>query len=192
MTLESRGQLLRREREAAGKSLRAMAAACGVSPSGLSKHERNGTCPDDVFDRAAEFLGSPLMRLQACTSCRVGFFQGVPALDQVDLHPIAVQDKLIEELDEGVRALRDLHLVNKLGPEDLTAEERKQMAAAADQVFDLIPAIALDLAVLAQRFDLDLGGVRERYRRKAFGRGYWSASSDGPEKRKNHRCPPVA
>ncbi len=192
MTLETRGQLLRREREAAGQSLRTLSSACGVSPSGLSKHER-GTCPDDVFDRAADFLGRPLMRLQACTECRVGFFRGIPALDQVDLHPVAVLDKLIEELEEGVRGLRGLRLVNKLGAEDLNDNERRQMMAAADQVYDVLPAAAVYLAVLAQRFGLDLGGVRERYRRKAFEHGYWSApKATASRQRKNHRRTPVA
>ena len=190
MTLESRGQLLRREREAAGKSLRALSAACGVSPSGLSKHERNGTCPDDVFDRAADFLARPLMRLNACTDCRIGFFRGIPTLDQVDMHPMAVLNKLVEELDEGARRLRELRLINKLDARDLSDAERRQLAVAADQVFDVLPAAAMYLAVLDQRFALDLGGVRERYRRKVFDRGYWSSS--GSEKRKNHRREPVA
>lgn len=190
------GQALRESRQQAGLTLDDLAQAAHTSRAAMCNYERGAReIPEDVFDRAAETLRDPFLRLRACAQCRTGFFR-IPFLDLVDLHPVVVRDKLIEETEELLDGLRQIRLINKRRPEDLDPDGRAQLLELGIQALDLVPNIALYLAVHYRLFGMDLTVILDRYQRKAFDRGYYrprrTTAPAEPAQKENHRLAPVA
>ncbi len=183
--MSSQPEALRKARKDAAFTLDEAAQRLHVSRAALSNYERRiRRVPIDIQAKAPDVYRNPLLRLQACADCKIGFFQ-VPVLDLVDTHPVAGRDKLIEELGETVAVLGSLNLVNKRGPADFTASERDQVLTAMDEIWDVFNAAALNLVTFSRLSGLDLASVADRYKRKCFEKHYWSAAKEkAPAKRR--------
>lgn len=162
------GSTLRQAREQSGLRLLPVARALNIDKSTLSRYE-NGRrkLPADVVVAAAEALPNGVMlRLQACASCRVGFFR-LPVLAGVDRHPVATVAKLAEELEEAAGAAREIERA-LLHRED----DGPRLEALLEQVMDLLPAAAVSLIAVTEATAATLPGVRRRWEQKAAARGY--------------------
>ena len=185
--MSGQAEALRKARQEAGLPLDEAARRFHVSRAALSNYERRiRRVPEDIQARAPEVYRNPMLRLWACEQCKVGFFQ-LPVLDRVDLHPVVVRDKLVEELEEAIAALRPLRLINKREPADFSEAERGQVLAAMAQTWDTFDTGALDLVALSQLLGIDLTTIADQHRRKVFERGYWSAGSGGKKESAQRR-----
>jgi transcriptional regulator with XRE-family HTH domain len=127
--------------------------------------------PADSAERIAKALQSPRFALSHCNNCSANLFIP-PYLDQVDHHPLAVLDAVLSEAKEAVAAIEALRLRNKTRPADLTPDDRRQVERAADQLLDLIPAVAMAVSSWAETFGLDCWALVARNHGKLANRGY--------------------
>lgn len=168
------GSVMKEERKRRGLSRREAAAAMHIAESTLRAYESGRRqVPDDVACCAIRVLRSPRLQAQRCYECPANLMTP-PWLDQVDCHPQVVRDKVLEELEEALTAVRDLALVNKRGPEDLTREDRDKLQRVIEEMLDLYPALMMWFAVLETDFGYDHEALAREMYRKLRNRGYVS------------------
>jgi transcriptional regulator with XRE-family HTH domain len=127
--------------------------------------------PANSAARMAKVLRSPRFAMTHCHQCSANLFIP-PYLDQVDHHPLAALDAVLSEAKEAAAAVESLRLRNKTSPADLTPDERRQVERAADQLLDLIPAVAMAVSSWAETFGIDCWALVERNHGKLVARGY--------------------
>jgi transcriptional regulator with XRE-family HTH domain len=115
---------------------------------------------------------SPRLALEICGECPANIFS-TDWLDGevVDLSPLAVTAKLIEETEELLEALRGLarSLVNKNSPELLTEADRADLENALLEMMDLLlggKVWTVKMALVYGNKVVDLRAVREKHRQK--------------------------
>lgn len=171
------GQIMREERLRRQMSQAELARACAVDRSTVSNYELgNSPIPKDVLCRAIRVLKSPRLQAQVCFECSANLMT-MPYLDRVDMHPMTVRDKVMQELEEAHKALEDLNLVNKLDKSQLTDEDFAALEHAAEQLADLFAAMHTQFAVWQERYDLDVDAAALRAYEKLFERGYATRQS---------------
>ncbi len=169
-------RVLAEERTHRRMSQRALAAKVGVSESTLRAYEcGRRDIPADVAANLVRVLDSPRLRAQRCYECQVNLMTP-PWLDRVDLHPQTVRDKLAEELAEAVAALNQVSLINRRRREDLTAEDRRRLDTAIDELRDLFAALGAFFSILQTQYGYDHTTMAVGMYRKLVSRGYSSAS----------------
>lgn len=169
------GTAIREERERQGLRLEDLARRAYISRSTLSAYEREERpIPPDAKARLIQALGNVRLAQVNCCDCPACLIP-VPPLDGVDLHPLAVLGKAIEELSEAEQALRMCDLINKPDAGRLTDLDRGVIDRAAEQVADVLPAIYTLLTVFHERYRVDVRAVAGRLQEKLRARGYVSA-----------------
>ncbi len=165
------GDLIKEERIRKGLSQQKLADMTpGLGRSTISKYENGHSIPHESLVAIIEVLRSPRLRLEALGGAIPCMY-----LDNIDFHPVAIQRKAIEEMDEAVQALTELNLINKRSPEDLTEEEKDNLLNnILMELQDVNICMDLVLIGLAERFNLDLKELERLSRRKMLARGYRS------------------
>lgn len=165
------------ERQAAGKSQERMAGELHVSRAAYGLYETGQRdWPSGVLERAVAIIGSPRLRVLACTTCGTGVLAGMPWLDRIDRHPVVQRDVFVHEAEEAQASLGALRLVNKLTPGDLDAGDRRAVLEAAVELEDVLVAAVTLKCELARRFGVALlDEARRLHNQKLIDRGYWSA-----------------
>lgn len=165
------------ERQAAGKSQEKMAGELHVSRAAYGLYETGQReWPPGVLERTIELIGSPRLRVLACTACGTGILAGMPWLDGVDYHPVVQRAVFVAEAEEAQGKLAALRLVNKLTPGDLDARDRRAVLEAAVEIEDVLVAAVALKCELARRFGTALlAEARRLHNQKLLDRGYWSA-----------------
>ena len=162
------GKLIRRERKREGVTQAQLARMVGVSRTTITKYETGASVPHDVLMKIIKELRSPVLRLEimgGAISCMY--------LENVDLSPIATQQKAIEEMEEAIQSLRNLNLINKIGPEDLTDEEKdKLLKETMMELQDVNVCMDLILISLSERYDISLEELDKISKSKMKARGY--------------------
>ncbi|MDI6872492.1 MAG: helix-turn-helix transcriptional regulator [Bacillota bacterium] len=125
----------------------------------------------DVLRRIAHGLRSPRLAVTYCRACPANLFIP-PYLDQVDTHPLAALGAVMDEAREALAAVESLHLRNKRRDADLSPDDRQSLERAVDQVLDLIPAVVMTIAALAEVYGLDPWAAVKRNHEKLGRRGY--------------------
>lgn len=165
---------LARERVRAGLTQQQLGRQLGVSESTYRAYEAGRReIPADVAGKAIHLLGSPSLMAQRCFQCGVNALTP-PWLDRVDTHPVVVRDKLLEELQEAAEALQALDLLNRRQAEDLSAEDRRRLDAAAAALADLYPALLTFFGTMQTTFALRPRAVAQALHRKLWAKGYVS------------------
>lgn len=124
--------------------------------------------PDDAKLKLSAM--SPRLAMEICSECPANIFP-TEWLDGevVDLSPLAVTAKLIEETEELLEALRGLNLVNKNSPELLTEKDRAALENALLEMMDLLlggKVWAVKMALTYGNKVVDLQAIREKHRQK--------------------------
>lgn len=127
----------------------------------------------DFIQRVVTGINSVKLAVYNCFHCEAGMFNP-PYMDRVDDHPVSVQRKLEEELEEALMAVRSISLLNKKAPEDLTEADRRQMDHVSEQLWDALAAIMMFAAVLSRTYLYDLRRAGVRAYQKYRSRGYVS------------------
>lgn len=122
----------------------------------------------DLLEEFVEALRSPRLRLQTMGGAIPCMY-----LENVDMSPVAVQQKAIEEMHEAMNCLEELNLINKIGPEDLSEKEKEQLLKETMmELQDVNICMDLILVSLSERYDIDLDKLKKMSRRKMKDRGY--------------------
>lgn len=163
------GAIIREERKRRGMSQGKLASLVGIDRSTLSNIENGKTvATHDVLERLVDVLRSPRLRMELLGGAVSTFY-----LCNVDLHPVTVQQKAIEEMKEAIAELEKLNLINKIGPEDLTEEEQKQLLHdTLMQLQDVNICIDLIMIAMAERYHVDLRKLERLSRQKMIEKGY--------------------
>lgn len=141
--MQNLGGVLQEERLKANIKQADLARQACVSRQTLSGYE-NGAIqqiPHDVACRLIHALGSARLQYAYCSACPANLMT-TPWLE-VDSHPVVVQHKVIEELEEAIEALKEVRLTNKHYADDLTADDKRKMERALEQLWDVIPALQM-------------------------------------------------
>lgn len=141
--MQNLGGVLQEERLKRGIKQADLARMAHVSRQTLSGYE-NGAIqqiPHDVACRLINALGSARLQYAYCSACPANLMT-TPWLE-VDSHPVVVQHKVIEELEEAIEALKEVRLTNKHYADDLTADDKRKMERALEQLWDCIPALQM-------------------------------------------------
>jgi len=142
----------------------------GVTRSSISKYESSGNIPSYNLEIIIEVLKSPRLKLAAKGTVINSIF-----LDQVDLSPLATQQKMIEELEETLESLKGISLINKLNAEDFNERERSKLfKEVLTQICDLDICISLFMISMAENFDFDISRLEEHEINKMKQKGYIS------------------
>lgn len=117
-----------------------------------------------------EALKSPRLRLEVLGGAIPCYY-----LDRVDLSALATQQKAIEEMEEALEQLKTLDLVNKVGPEDLTDEEKDRLLRETMlELQDVNICMDLILTSLSEQYGIPLEELEKLSRRKMEENGYRS------------------
>lgn len=163
------GDVIRRARQAEGLTQEELAGLADISRITINKYENldeNNISYDQLLN-ICNALKSSKLRLQL-----LGFVLPVIYLNNINLSPLAVQFKTIEELKETIDTLQNLDLINKTEPEDLTNEEITELIDVLVDVQDLNIAINHFLAVIEDDFEIALDEIKEKSKKKMIKKGY--------------------
>ena len=165
------GLLLKKERKRRGMTQQQLADLIpGLTRSSISKYESGGNIPQYNMDKIIEVLKSPRLKLAVN-----GTVINSPLLDNVDLSPLATQQKMLEELKETMDSLKSLNLINKLNPQDLDDKERELLFKdVLTQICDLDICSSLFMASMAENFDVDIAKLEKHELNKMKSKGYIS------------------
>lgn len=165
------GQLLKKERKRRGMTQQQLADLIpGLTRSSISKYESGGNIPNYNMEKIIEVLKSPRLKLAVS-----GTVINSPLLDNVDLSPLATQQKMLEELKETIDSLKSFNLINKLNSRDLNDEERESLFKdVLVQVCDLDICSSLFMASMAENFDIDIHRLEKHEINKMKNKGYIS------------------
>ncbi len=168
------GSVMKAERKKAGLSRREAASAMHIAENTLRAYESGRRqVPNEIVSAAVKVYRSPCVQAQRCYECRVNRLTP-PWLDRVDPHPMAVRDKVLEELGEALDAVRAVCLVNKRCPDDLTQEDRTRLNVAIEEMRDLYPALMMWFGVVETVFGYDHEVLASEMYQKLRSRGYCS------------------
>jgi len=172
------GAVLKRARLRRKMTQARLAPLVGVSESTLRMYELGlKTLPHDVANQAAATLGAPEICFAVCQQCPANWL--LTYLPHVDRHPITQIHTVLEEAGEAVAAVQALDLRNKTGSQDLDGTERQAVEAAIDQLFDLVPLVAIAVSSWCRSYGLDMRALHRRHRRKLVARGYTGEGEEG-------------
>lgn len=162
------GQLIKEERNRKGLSQAKLASLLGVSRTTVAKYETGSHVPDEMLEEICNELRSPRLRLQVKGGAIPCYY-----LDNVDLTPAVSAQKAIEEMEEAIQCLKELDLINKNSPEDLTDAEKKELnEKVMIELQDVNICVDLLFVIFAERFDSDLTVLNDRFKNKLLNRGY--------------------
>lgn len=166
--MKSTGDLIREERKRRGMTQEQLANMINKSRTTITKYENGQVIPHDELLDIIEALRSPRLRLEVLGGALTSYY-----LDRVDLNPLATQQKAIEEMQEAIDALKRLNLINKIGPEDLTEEEREQLVNdTMMELQDVRICSNMIMISLSERYDIDLMEVEKLSQDKMISKGY--------------------
>lgn len=163
------GSLIRQERERRGLSQEQLARILHIDRSTISRIE-TGTqvATHDLLEEIISALRSPRLRLEI-----LGGVIPCMYLDRVDFHPLSVQQKAIEEMEEAIEELKKLNLMNKIGPDDLTeAEKENLLHNTMMELQDVNICMDLILLALSERYDIDLNELYKLSEQKMKEKGH--------------------
>ncbi|WP_205739201.1 helix-turn-helix transcriptional regulator [Halocella sp. SP3-1] len=163
------GVLIRQERERRGLSQEQLARTLHIDRSTISRIE-TGTqiATHDLLEEIISALRSPRLRLEILGGA-------IPCihLNNVDYHPLAVQQTAIKEMKEAIEELESLNLINKIGPEDLSPEEQENLLhKTMIELQDVNICMDLILMALAERYDIDLNELYKLSEQKMKEKGH--------------------
>lgn len=163
------GMLIRQERERRGLSQEQLARILHIDRSTISRIE-TGTqvATHDLLEEIVDALRSPRLRLEV-----LGGVIPCMYLNNIDYHPLAVQQTAIKEMKEAIEELEKLNLLNKIGPEDLTPEEQKNLLhKTMMELQDVNICMDLIIMALAERYNIDLKELDRLSRQKMKEKGH--------------------
>ncbi len=163
------GALIRQERERRGLSQEQLATMVHIDRSAISRIETGSQLvTHDILERLIEALKSPKLRLEI-----LGGVIPCIYLNNVDYHPLAVQQTAIKEMREAIDELEKLNLINKIGPEDLTEEEQENLLhKTMMELQDVNICMDLILMALSERYNIDLKELDKLSREKMRDKGH--------------------
>lgn len=166
--------LARARERSGGLSQAELARRTHVSRGLVGMMESGDRTPTPEFiASAAKATGDYTLIVEASSGSPLGLFSG-GVLDKADLHPVVVQSKFLEEMEEAIRAVSGVKLINKRDAADFTAVERTGLERAADEVYDLFTCCTAWL-INAGKFGICLTETKKRHHLKLKTRGYSSS-----------------
>ena len=94
-------------------------------------------------------------------------------LKKIDLSPLAVQMKCLEDLKEAGEML-DINLINKLTPEDLSQDNRENLIELIVKLQELSNCINLFQLSMIDNFKISSDEINEEFKLKLLRKGYLS------------------
>lgn len=166
------GEVLREARQQLGITQEQVGGIAYISPKTVSAYEtgRRAVTPE-VMEVLVKQLDHPRLCMEAAATITGGAYCS-PWLDgeRVDLHRVSVWAKVLEELEEAMRAVGAVCLVNHPQTDDCEAMQRVQESIM--QLLDARVAVDHYVAVICRDFDLSISAVYQAHRRKLESRGY--------------------
>ena len=162
------GNIIRDERKRLGVTQEKLAEMIGMSRTSITKYETDNNIPYEILLKMADKLQSPRLRLKLFGLTLPGFY-----LDNVDLDPLAVKYKAIEEMEEALESLKNINLINKREASDLSTRERNKLLE--DVMGDLQDVnVCLNLVFLSfsENYNLDLEKIKDKSLKKMIDKGY--------------------
>ena len=161
------GDLIRKERRRKELTQKELADLTGISRITINKYENSKNVPIHQLNIICEELKSSKLRLQL-----IGNVISAIYLNNVDLNPLAIQLKVIEEIKEVIESLEDFDLINKTKLKDLTKKEVNNLKNILIDIQDVNIAIHHFMSVIADDFDIDLKEIAEKSKKKMIEKGY--------------------
>ncbi|QTL96526.1 helix-turn-helix domain-containing protein [Iocasia frigidifontis] len=163
------GMLIRQERERRGLSQEQLARILHIDRSTISRIETNTqVATHDLLEEIVEALRSPKLRLEILGGAIPCMY-----LNNLDYHPLAIQQTAIKELKEAVQELESLNLLNKLRPDDLTEREKdKMLNETMANLQDANACIDLVLMTLSEQYDISLAELEKISKKRMIEKGY--------------------
>lgn len=151
-----------------------LATRIGVSPSMLKKYEA-GACPvpQDVVVSASRALKAPLIKKVYCHEHGLAVVD-TPILNHIDTHPVVVTAKLDEEtceFQEDLKRCRET-LINKRGPEDLSAQDREFIGHTLAEYLDVCTGGEIWVLEVCDLYDFDLESEVQKHTDKCRRKGH--------------------
>lgn len=162
------GNIIRDERKRLGITQEKLAELIGMSRTSITKYETENNIPFEILLKIADTLKSPRLKLKLFGITVPGFY-----LDSVDLSPLAVKYKAIEEMEEALETLKSINLINKREASDLSTRERKKLLeeVLAD-IQDVNICLNLVFLSFSENYNLDLEKVKEKSLKKMVEKRY--------------------
>jgi transcriptional regulator with XRE-family HTH domain len=155
------GEAIRLFREEAGMSQREFAGKIAVDRSLIAKAE-NGLKLSETHDAAISRINWRLA-LEIIDERTGGYVSNVlHEIPNLDLHPSALKEILIRDLQEAEQALGELLLARHLDPE----QRKKQAEGVWKEITDVINRGLVMRGVLEDLFQLDKDKLAEEHRRE--------------------------
>lgn len=176
------GEVLKEERGRLRLSQQDLGAMIHYSPKTISAVE-NGR-RDLSEDAKLKLAGmSPRLALEICSECPANLFS-TDWLDGevVDLSPIAITAKMIEETMELLEALQGLNLVNKNCPELLSEKDIVSLENTVFEMMDLLLGGKVWIVKMALMYGIDILVTKEKHRQKLIKSGYIKRQKNKPSK----------
>jgi len=172
--------VIRQSRERAGLTQQELADFAGngrvnVTRSQTSAEERGAPASLARLRQYDRVFRDPWFHIRICNEvCPFNRDYAVPLLNAIDRHPATMLNAGEEELGEAVSAVaRIMRLLrNKPDRRSLSGEDRRQLEADAEQLFDVKVWLTHLEPQLHEQFGLDPRFVADRARRKYEERGY--------------------
>ena len=165
------GEQIKAAREKKELTQQELGDITGLYRAKISRLENNEEIDLNDLKAITEALKSPELNLE---------FHGrvLPNynLKKIDLSPLAVQMKCLEDLKEAGEML-DINLINKLTPEDLSQDNRENLIELIVKLQELSNCINLFQLSMIENFKISSDEINEEFRHKLLRKGYLSQTT---------------
>ena len=165
------GEQIKANREKMGLTQQELGDITGLYRSKISRIENNEEVNLNDIKTIAEELQSPELNLEI-------YGRVLPSynLENIDLSPLAVKMKCLEDIREAEEFL-EIKLINKLRPEDFYLGELEELFELMVKLQELSNSINLFQLSMIENFKLFSDEINEEFMHKLLRKGYLSKTT---------------
>ncbi|MGM0415302.1 MAG: helix-turn-helix domain-containing protein [Bacillota bacterium] len=160
------GEQIKAARKKRRLTQQALGKITGLYRSKISRIENNEQLNLNDINTIADILQNPELNLEI-------YGRVLPSynLENIDLSPLAVQLKCLEDIKEAERCL-EIKLINKIKPEDFYPNELEELFELMVKLQNLSNSINLFQLSMIENFKLSGEEVNEEFSHKLLRKGY--------------------
>lgn len=166
------GNVIKEAREEKGFTQKELGEASCLSHKTISAIEtsRRAVTQENLKNICNE-LNNPMVYMEAINEvCGDAFSLQWLDGDAADLHRSSVKDKVIEEFDEAIRAIKLTKIYNM--PQTCNNEDLKLVIKSIQETIDVYKGSAIYIAVMCREYGLDITEMFKIQKQKLINKGY--------------------